>query len=68
MEKELTPIGEIALAYYRSGAHKTLRFGQFYINKYKSDGTAWPELFYETDSAKAMDMIMDYQEKLCLTN
>lgn len=64
MKNELTPIGEIALAYYRSGADKTLRFGQFYINKYKPDGTAWPELFYETDNSKAMDMIMDHQEAL----
>lgn len=51
------PVGQAAVEYYRSGANKTQRFGQFYCNQYLG-GTPWPELFYEADNAKAILMLM----------
>ena len=57
------PIGEAAVEYYRSGADKTQRFGQFYINRYMPATTVWPELFYEEDSAKALKMILGMSDE-----
>lgn len=57
------PVGEAALEYYRSGADKTQRFGQFYYNRYIHDGQPWPELFYETDNAKAIEMIVERDQQ-----
>ena len=56
------PVGQAALEYYRSGAHKSQRFGQFYYNRYIHDGKPWPELFYETDAAKCIEMICEREE------
>lgn len=36
------------------------RFGQFVINNCLHDGKPWPELWYETDSAKAYNMIAEH--------
>lgn len=57
-------VGEAALQYYRHQAktRKPLRFGQFYINEYMPADTKWPELFYETDNAKAILMIAEQIE------
>lgn len=52
------PIGVAAVEYYNSGADKTQRFGQFYINTYMPADTNWPELYYEEDSAKAVLIIL----------
>ena len=52
------PIAEAAVQYYRTGANKTQRFGQFYIINYMPADTEWPELFYEEDSAKALKLIL----------
>ena len=54
----LNPIADAAVQYYRTGAHQTQRFGQFYINNYMPAGTVWPELFYEEDNAKALELIL----------
>lgn len=57
-------LGEAALNYYRKGYDKTQRFGQYFINHYvPSEHLPWPELFYETDNAKALLVILDYLEK-----
>jgi hypothetical protein len=34
-----------------------LRFGQYIINKYLNEGETAPEIFYEEDQGKALDMI-----------
>lgn len=49
--------------YFRSGAHKSQRFGQFYINRYMPSDTVWPELFYEKDSEKALYMILGISDE-----
>ena len=59
MTSHIPDIGTIAVRYYREGRNKTLRFGQFFLNQYLPD-VAWPELYYETDSAKALLMIVKY--------
>ena len=54
-------LAEVLVEYYKRGAHKTLRFGQFYINYYLGDDNVpWPELFYERDLKKAQEMILTY--------
>jgi len=57
------PIGEAAVEYYRSGADKTQRFGQFYINYYMPSDTVWPELFYEKDSKRAVELILGMSDE-----
>ena len=52
------PVAEAAVEYFRSGADKTQRFGQFYINNYMPSDTVWPELFYEEDSQKALYILL----------
>lgn len=52
------PVAQALLDYYRSGRDKTLRFGQYYYNQHIHDGKAWPELFYEQDTNKAIMMIV----------
>lgn len=52
------PIAEAVVEYYRSGADKTQRFGQFYINRYMPASTVWPELFYEEDNEKALNIML----------
>lgn len=60
----MKPIGEIALEYYRSGHDKTQRFGQYFVNYYvKNIHLPWPELFYETDNAKALEIAILYCER-----
>lgn len=53
----LHPIAVAQEEYYRSGADKTQRFGQFYINNYMPASTVWPELFYEEDTEKALNIM-----------
>jgi hypothetical protein len=53
-----TFVPESAVEYFRSGAHKSQRFGQFYINRYMPSDTVWPELFYEKDTKKALELIL----------
>lgn len=54
----------LVVQYFRHQAktRKPLRFGQFYINEYMPADTKWPELFYETDNAKAILMIAEQIE------
>lgn len=63
VEREHTFVPESAVKYFRSGAHKTQRFGQFYINNYMPSGTDWPELFYEEDNDKALYMILGISDE-----
>ncbi len=57
----LNDIGTIALRYYREKYDRSQRFGQYFVNHYVPlERLPWPELFYETDNAKALDMILDY--------
>lgn len=52
---------DVVLDYYKSGASKTQRFGQFFINYYLGDDNVpWPELFYEADIVKAMTIVAHY--------
>lgn len=46
-----------AVEYVRSNAQKTQRFGQFFINYYMPGDTVWPEVFYEPDVFRAMEII-----------
>lgn len=58
-----TFVPESAVKYFRSDAHKTQRFGQFYINTYMPSDTVWPELFYEEDNDKALKMILELSDE-----
>lgn len=59
-EGGVSPLHVVLLEYYRTGANKTLRFGQFFYNRYIHDGKPWPELFYERDMNKAVAMVADW--------
>jgi hypothetical protein len=59
MAPHIPDIGNIAIRYYREGHAQTLRFGQFFLNQYLPN-VAWDELYYETDNAKALLMIVKY--------
>lgn len=49
-------IEKILLEYYSKESHvKHLRFGQWFCNHYIAE--PWPELFYQTDIAKAIATI-----------
>lgn len=40
---------------------KNLRFGQFFVNNYvDTSALPWPELFYEENTKKAIDMAYQY--------
>lgn len=56
-------LADAAKNYYSTGANKSQRFGQFFYNRYIHTGKPWPELFYETDNAKAIEMIVNYIEE-----
>lgn len=58
-----TPVAQALLEYYRSGRNTILRFGQYYVNWHMPSDTQWPELFYETDTAKAIQMIVDREQE-----
>ena len=55
-------LAEVLVEYYKSGASKTLRFGQFYHIRYILE-KPWPELFYEQDLKKAQEMILTYLDE-----
>ena len=50
-------LAEAAVKYVRQGVQKTRRFGQYFINYYMPSETVWSELFYETDTFRAMELI-----------
>jgi len=53
-------LSKAAVEYYRTKAHKSLRFGQYFVNHYLPDEyLPWPALFYETDSAVALAMLCE---------
>lgn len=41
-------------------SNKTLRFGQYMYNFFCRDTNPWPELFYETDEHRVIEMIKDH--------
>jgi hypothetical protein len=57
------PVAQALVEYYRSGRSTHQRFGQYYINNHWTRGIPWPELFYETDTAKAIQMITELDEQ-----
>lgn len=42
------------------------RLGQFFVNYYIDE--AWPELYYEEDTYKAMQIIRQWLEDYCYTD
>lgn len=40
-----------------------LRFGHYFLNKYRAEGTAWPEVFYETDPQVAYQRISEHMSR-----
>ena len=56
-------VGNILLRYYRE--QKThLRFGQYFVNRYMSVNTVWPELYYMTETADAITCITEYLNRI----
>lgn len=55
-------LADAAMKYYSTGADKTQRFGQFFVNTYMPPDTIWPELFYEENNLKVVTMIVDHIE------
>lgn len=52
-------LAKALVEYYKTGAHKTQRFGQYFINYYlPAEYSPWPELFYERDNDKAMQVLI----------
>lgn len=55
-------LADAAMKYYSTGADKTQRFGQFFVNTYMPPDTIWPELFYEENNLKVITMIVNHIE------
>lgn len=57
-------MGDAAVAYFDEAADlKGIRFGQYFVNNYMPKDTVWPELFYETDTRTAIQMILNLDNK-----
>ena len=51
----------VILKYHQSGAARTQRLGQYFINQHvPSEDLPWPELFYEKDDYQCIQMMVEY--------
>ena len=48
---------EASFRMWKYDYQKSLRFGQFFYNRFVEDGKPWPELFYSEDPEEAKTII-----------
>lgn len=53
-------LSDALIQYYKNDAEKHQRFGQYFVNYFlPREYTPWPELFYEKDTRKAVDLLIE---------